>query len=225
MGTSEHSKGLEGLVNEMRAADTAGVPIVWQVPTTINDSALNSDEKREKMTESKIQEIRQKYITEGVNEAASFVIDGTSFTAEQVAESHDGVHYPAYVYDAGVQILLNSFDWLVPAKHVIPKTPDEPGKNANVTLGALMLFLSFLGLFLFDGYFGASVLVSKIFLGETPAELYAEAMAPVHEKHGLPPLTGAPSSATAETEDEKIEDMEMLLKSSHESNASPRVRR
>uniref|UniRef100_A0A7S1G276 Cas1p 10 TM acyl transferase domain-containing protein n=1 Tax=Corethron hystrix TaxID=216773 RepID=A0A7S1G276_9STRA len=203
-----HEAGIKNLIKEMRAADKAGVPVVWQVPTTINDPALNSEKKRGNMTEREVQKVRDIYKAKGVLSSARFVLDGPSFTSKRAAESYDGVHYPAYVYDAGVQILLNAFDWLVPEKYLPPNSQNEPGKNANVFLGAMMLALSFVGLFFFDGYFGASVLVSKIFLGQTPSELYAEALAPVHEKHGLPAVAGE-AAAVFKKNNETDEDVEM----------------
>ena len=113
-------------MKKMKARDTA---VVWSVPTTINTWGLLSEEKRNNIREDQMAEIRQFYKAQGTHDAASFVLDGPTYTADRVSESYDGVHYPLVVYDAGAQILANAFEWLVtgalnrPASRDTVRTP------------------------------------------------------------------------------------------------------
>jgi len=189
---------ISDLKQEMILLQQNGVPVVWATPTTINNLALNTPEKRDHMTEEDMADMRVIYERAGISSSVSFVIDGPSFSKERVAESYDGVHYPQYVYDAGAQILANSLDWLLPLKEDSePFTAPEPGKMANPFLGLMMLCLSFIGLMFFDGFFGFSYLASLFVKGVLPSDLYYEAFTVLHEKMKLPPITFSSNGSVA----------------------------
>jgi len=182
---------LNALAGEIKASrDEKGVPVVWMVPNVIHSDALVDEAKRDHMKEEDLEQIRQLYMSQGVLDSSSFVLDGPAFTRDRVEESYDGVHYPPGVYDAGAQILSNALDWvLLPAsKPTDPPTPPQPGKMSNVNLGLFMLFVVFLGLFLFDGFMGFSYLAGLIVRGAVPCSLYEEAFTDLHRKLKLPPV-------------------------------------
>ena len=98
--------------------------------------------------------------------SASFVLDGPSYTKSRVNESPDGVLYPHSMYDAGIQIMANAFDWLLPSDESNGefnlRQPPPTGSYGNPFLGLVMVCFSMIGLFFFDGYFGFSYLSSLL---------------------------------------------------------------
>eukprot|EP00559_Dactyliosolen_fragilissimus_P006169 CAMPEP_0184870608 /NCGR_PEP_ID=MMETSP0580-20130426/38092_1 /TAXON_ID=1118495 /ORGANISM="Dactyliosolen fragilissimus" /LENGTH=814 /DNA_ID=CAMNT_0027372773 /DNA_START=141 /DNA_END=2585 /DNA_ORIENTATION=+ len=181
------------ITNIQKALD---IPIVWLVPTTINTPALNTEDKRDHMTEDDMTQMRGEYINAGVLASSSFVIDGPSFTKSRAQESYDGVHYPHVIYDAGAQILANSLDWLLPTKKTMdPFTPPEVGTMANPYLGLMMLCFSFIGLIFFDGYLGFSYAACIFIKGILPHDLYHEAFETLHRKARLPDIGPANASS------------------------------
>lgn len=192
---ASHEATVKDLALAIGGSVEKGNPVIWFVPTTINDPALNSVDKRDHMREEHLEELRELYKNRGILEQSSFVLDGSAFTRERVLEAYDGVHYPPQVYGAGAQILFNSFDWILNADDVTPNefTPNKPGKMANTALGLMMLFISLLGLFFFDGFLGFSYLASFFVKGVMPFGLYEEAFATLHQKNGLPVLEKTPA--------------------------------
>merc|ERR1712157_281661 len=141
------------------------------------------------MSEISLEEMRQLYAHWGIDQAASFLLDGTSFTRQRVEESYDGIHYPPEVYDAGVQILANAMDWLFihPNHNFAP--PPQTGSFSNPSLGLMMICFAFIGLFFFDAYLGFSYLASFV-IHLIPNDLYEEAFWPLHRRWKLPILHG-----------------------------------
>lgn len=207
-----HKIAVKKLASELRALGSRGTPTVWFTPTTINTLALNNEEKRTQMSETGMEEMRTLYADLGVEDSADFVLDGPAFTSQRVAESYDGVHYPPGVYDAGVQILCNSLDWLLPAlPSPDPRSPEgrffppRPGTMSNPFLGCMMLCFALIGLLFFDGYFGFSYLASVFvrvggggfggsrddggnIFSVMPNDLYEEAFEPYHQRLKLPAI-------------------------------------
>jgi len=166
-----HKSNIKKLASELVELRSRSVSTVWFTPTTINTRALNNQEKRTQMNEEGMEEMRVLYAELGVENAASFVLDGPTFTMDRVKESYDGVNYPPDVYDAGAQILANAFDWLLLDSVTLASggggesdsqdfTPPRPGIMSNPFLGMMMLCFALIGLFFFDGYFGFSYLAS-----------------------------------------------------------------
>jgi len=62
-------------------------------------------------------------------------------TKARVLEAYDGVHYPNDVYDALVQVEVQSFDWALSAKEASSSssTPPESGSMGNPILGLFMV--------------------------------------------------------------------------------------
>lgn len=186
---SVHRSAVEDLVKEIRGARSAGIPVVWVVPTTINSDALLTDEKRANINEQNMKEFRAYYSEVGVTDAATFVLDGPVWTNGRVAESYDGVHYPNVVYDAGSQILMNAMDWLLPEKDTTEDfTPPKPGAMANPQLGLMMLALALVGLAFFDGFMGFSYFAALFVPSVKPTNLYEEAFSSLHQRKNLPPI-------------------------------------
>jgi len=191
---NSHAKIVNDLATTIRLLKKAGIPVVWVVPTTINSDAL-SEEKRAKMNENEMANMRVVYQTKGVVPAASFVLDGPSYTKDRVKESYDGVHYPLSVYDAGAQILFNAFDWLLPEKDTSdPFQPKKIGLMANPYLGMMMLSFVLIGLVFFDGFMGFFYLASIFVSGVMPNDLYEEAFSALHKKMKLPAIETSSSS-------------------------------
>lgn len=190
--TEEHEAlevGVKKLAQEIEALRASRIPVVWVIPTTINTWGLLTDAKRDTMREDQMELLRALYEKYGVHKAATFVLDGRSFTRERVAESYDGVHYPLAVYDAGAQILANALDWLlpVPTKPIVdPFNPPHPGKMANPFLGFMVLLFVFVGLFLMDGFMGFTYFAAWIVPALAPSALYEEAFTTLHQTKRLP---------------------------------------
>jgi len=157
---------IKQLAKDLKLLKENSAPVVWFTPTTINTPALQSQEKRTQMSEKNIQEIRDMYYEFEINDAATFVLDGPTFTKDQVEKSYDGIHYPQHVYDVGAQILINALDWLVQVppssstSFINPSFQPRPGSMANPILGLMVLCCILIGLLFFDGYLGFSYLAS-----------------------------------------------------------------
>jgi len=178
----ELKRGIGTMIQE------GGAPVAWLVPTTVNDQALNTEEKRDHMTEMDMEDMRGIYADIGLLSVSSFVVEGPAFSRARVKESYDGVHYPSQVYDAGAQILSNSFDWLLPEREDTAEdfVPMQPGMMASPYFGLMMLCFVFVGLFLFDGFMGFSCLASICVSGVLPHDLYEEAFTALRNKANLP---------------------------------------
>ena len=197
---AELIKAVRSLSQQMNNISLKGIPVVWTIPTIIHDEALKDNDKREHMKEAQLEEFRKMQDAFGVTKAATFVLDGRAFTKERIGESYDGVHYPPAVYDGGVQILANSFDWILPTLPPSRKAPrpppNQPGKMANPYLGLFILFISFIGLFLFDGFMGFSLLAGFFAKNCWTCMLYEEAFVPLHVQMKLPPIHTSSDSNT-----------------------------
>lgn len=156
--------------------------IVWVTPTTINSWALNTEEKRRNIREEQMQAFRELYQEAGINSAASFLFDGTSYTKDRVDECYDGVHYPFSVYDGGAQILANAFDWLLPvieetnqpvAKHLSPWL--YPALDSAEYFPLIIAFCS--GLFAFDNFLFTFYVASVVWPELRPWQLRAQVRA------------------------------------------------
>lgn len=184
--------------------DFASSPTIWCTPTTVNTPALGNDEKRTQMNELAIQQVRTMYADLDVERSANFVLDGPSYSRGRVSESFDGLNYPHGIYDAGIQILVNALDWLLPVddenEYNNASSPPATGSMSNLFLGLMMVCFCMIGLFFFDGYFGFSYL-SSLFVRKKklrryatdtksvavlPNDLYEEAFIPFHQKLKLP---------------------------------------
>lgn len=203
--TDEDQESQKAAIQKLaKELDFASSPTIWCTPTTVNTPALGNDEKRNQMNELAIQQVRTMYVDLGVEESSNFVLDGPSYSRGRVSESFDGLSYPHGVYDAGIQILVNSFDWLLPGfdEHEYNEAfdPPVPGSMSNPFLGLMMTCFSMIGLFFFDGYFGFSYL-SSLFVKKKklkrhstphttttvmPNDLYEEAFISYHQKLKLP---------------------------------------
>ncbi|KAI2503830.1 10 TM Acyl Transferase domain found in Cas1p [Fragilaria crotonensis] len=184
-----HRATVKELAKEIRLARSSDIPVAWIVPTTINTNALLTEEKQLNIKEEDMAAMRALYNNLGVTEAASFVLDGPSFTEGRVDESYDGVHYPLAVYDAGAQILANAMDWIFPEREEPdPFKPPMPGSMAKPVLGIMMLCFVFMGLACFDGFMGFSYLAVFFVSDVMPSDLYKEAFDELHERMGLPDI-------------------------------------
>jgi hypothetical protein len=191
-----HRATVKELAKEIRLARSSGIPVVWIVPTTINSKALLTEEKQKNIKEDDMAGMRALYDNLGVTEAASFVLDGPSWTEARVGESYDGVHYPLAVYDAGSQILANSMDWVLPERDAPDElNPPKPGAMANPALGLMMLCFVFMGLACFDGFMGFSYLASFFVREVMPSDLHDEAFGDLHERTDLPAMDENESAA------------------------------
>jgi len=197
------------LANELQSLnEKSNVSTVWCTPTTINTPALGTEEKRNQMNELAISEMRKLYADLGVESAASFVLDGPSYSNDRAAESYDGIHYPSSVYDVAAQIMANALDWLVVDNEEVINDNFEPpllGTMGNPLLGLMMMCFGLIGLMFFDGYFGFSYLATLLvrntgnrqtmMLAAMPNDLYEEAFAPYHQYLKLPMISYNPDSS------------------------------
>ena len=196
---------LAALAVEMSKAKELDIPTIWMNPTTINTQALLHQDKRDNLKEEDMEEMRALTADMGVWAASTFVLDGTAFTAERVAESFDGVHYPNQVYDAGAQILANAMDWVLEPRTSLKKfLPPTPGTMANPMLGLFMMCFVAVGLFFYDGLLGFSYVASLFASNVLPNEMYEEAFEPLHRQAKLPPIRRSRSDSTFSASDEII---------------------
>ena len=174
------------LRDKLESLSGEGVPVAWVVPTTINTWALNTDLKRENIREDQMESFRELYRQLGVNEAASFVLNGVAFTVDRVDESYDGVHYPLDVYDGGAQIFFNAADWLLLEREPDVFVPPKPGSMDNPLLGVCMLLFVAIGIFTLDGFMGVSYLAAIFVPKVAPMALCEEAFHSLHRRLQLP---------------------------------------
>lgn len=180
---------LDDLAKQIQQLKKLKVPVVWLTPTTINNAALPTEEKRSNISEDEMANLRAVYEEAGILSVSSFVIEGPAFTSSRVSESFDGVHYPHQVYSAGAQILCNAIDWLLPtAKKGEPKPPPQPGAMAHPLLGLMILLVSAVGLFAFDGFMGFSYIGSLFCPSVAPKRLFYESFSTLHQLRKLPAL-------------------------------------
>jgi 10 TM Acyl Transferase domain found in Cas1p len=145
---------IDTLAVKLKELRAIGIPVVWVVPTMINTYGLMTQDKRERIPESEVAIFRELYVNKGVLEAASFVLDGRLFSSGRVSDSYDGVHYPFDVYDAGSQMLLNAFDWLLPqstsssraANDIKLYTETKESFHASIGLIAMLMLTAMLAL-------------------------------------------------------------------------------
>lgn len=207
-----HRAEVQKMAKELAALDSLQIPTIWCTPPLINTPALGNEEKRNQMSEMAVSEMRKMYAETNVEGSASFVLDGPSYSEGRVADSYDGVSYPASVYDAGIQIMANSFDWLIPEYAPMDGTsfvPLSTGTMGNPFYGIMMLCFSLIGLFFFDGYFGFAYLSSLLMRQGsrltprkgadrvplvTPSDLYEEAFALYHQRFKLPSVESTSAS-------------------------------
>lgn len=182
--------GIRQVADQMRRLREAGVAITWVVPTTINTWGLMTEEKRSWLREDQMFSLRALYKDNGIHDAADFVLEGSSFTQHRVGDSYDGVHYPLEVYDAGAQIILNSFDWLLPpaTEDFLEISAPRPGSMAHPLYGFMVMILVLVCLISIDAFAGlewlACTLVGKADL--SPWNMYHNAYAAFHQIHNLP---------------------------------------
>jgi len=197
---SEREKRKQELVQLAKALQALGsksVPLVWTVPTTINSWALMTEEKRLNIPEEEMVAVRELYKEQGILESVDFVLDGPSFTVDRVAESHDGVHYPLDVYDAGAQILCNAMDWLLKDTGIVePFVAPRPGAMAHPLFGLMMLAVVFVAIFFMDAFFGASYLAGLVVPSVRPSALLQESFNALHSQMKLPPINFSRSDSS-----------------------------
>ncbi|GMI46753.1 hypothetical protein TrCOL_g1699 [Triparma columacea] len=164
-----------------------GTGVMWLMPSTVNDVNLQTEEKREHMTEEQIAVYRAYQRSILAHESWDLVFDTSLVTSPKAADSYDGVHYPRQVYDVFAQIIIQGFDWALPTRKLNDPifVPNEPGKMANPALGFFMLFLALVGLFTFDGYMGFALVPSLIVGGPNSHSLWEEAFGELHQKLGI----------------------------------------
>jgi len=186
-GIKEYKSSMKSLGERLHTI-FPGAKKVWLSPTTINDSRLQTEDKKKFMQEAKVLRYREAgYLTVGA--IADFNLDLSSITRERVNDSIDGVHYPDGVYDVIGQILGNAFDWLLEKNEMVYTNDyhaaNQPGKMSNAGLGVMMLVLCFIGLFSFDSFFGL-VLGPALFCGGVDCTgIWEEAFSALHKKIGV----------------------------------------
>lgn len=174
---------LTNILSKLRAS---GTPVAWVTPTSVNTWALNTEEKRKNIREDQMAELRVMYEEVGLHEAASWILHGPSFTADRIAESYDGVHYPLPIYDGGAQILANALDWLVPdAAEPVKLSGPHIGAMAHPMYGFAMLVCITIALYTKDGFFGLSYLAGLVVPAARPSVLYQEAFANFHARMNI----------------------------------------
>lgn len=174
------------LKDKLESLRDESVSVAWVVPTTINTWALNTDQKRENIREDQMESFRLLYRQLGIEDAASFVLNGATFTVDRVDESYDGVHYPLDVYDGGAQILFNAADWLLLEREAAAFVPPRPGSMDNPILGVCMLLFIAVGIFTLDGFMGVSYLAALFVPKVSPMALCEEAFLSLHRRLRLP---------------------------------------
>ena len=184
-------EGIRQVATEIRRLREASVSVTWVIPTTINTWGLMTEQKRENLREEQMVSLRALYKDHGIHDASNFVIDGASFTKDRVSDSYDGVHYPLEVYDAGSQIILNAFDWLLPADENLSKQSNSPKLEtmAHPFYGIVVVALLLLSLLSLDAFCGLSTFACTVAFttGIVPSAICNEAYNELHQRKNLPP--------------------------------------
>lgn len=176
---------------------------VWLLPTDVLDERLPTVEKREHMNEKEIEKYRQ-VVREAAKASKDFhvVVDPHDASNFKESVSMDGVHYAEEIYSVIGQMVLNAYTLHFPqyfsqSKAAKPYVPKVTGAMSNPYLGAGMIGLIIIMLFLMDSFLGigyiALVLGGKSFDWEI-------AYNPLHQKifRSLAPATEAGNSPARE---------------------------
>lgn len=133
---------------------------VWLLPTIIVDDRLQTADKRQFMTDDKIEAYRRVAQTSpAIQSAFHAVVDPRSASQLRSDSSSDGVHYADEVYKVMTQMLANSYSLHFPQNYVggkssKPYKPRPTGSMSSPFYGGCMLALIVILLFSMDSFFG-----------------------------------------------------------------------
>jgi len=133
---------------------------VWLLPTIIVDDRLQTADKRQFMTDDKIEAYRlAARSSPAIQSAFHAVVDPRSASQLRSDSSSDGVHYANEVYKVMTQMLANSYSLHFPqnysgSKSSKPYQPRATGSMSSPFYGGCMLALIVILLFSMDSFFG-----------------------------------------------------------------------
>lgn len=159
-------------------------PIVaWVPPLTIIDKDLRTDDKKELMTEAKVNEFRHLTDTAGLGHAVSFTIQPQA-VCEGFSGMGDGVHYQQGTYHVLAQIIANGVKVIAPPPPLKsgPYKPKPSGPMSFPMDGFCMVVIAAIMLFTMDSFFGVGYGTLRIFGLDLNWE---KAYGPILEKMGL----------------------------------------
>ena len=198
-----------------------GVINVWLLPTTVIDSLLPTPEKQQFMTEAIIDNYRKAFKeTKAVNMFKT-VIDPTKASISRESGSVDGIHYTQEVYQVVAQMVANGFALHFPsffskgAASQKPYVPKVTGSMSSPYHGAIILFVSFIMIFLMDAYLGAGYF-SLLLCGR--GYDWDLAYGPLHKKINAGLAASAPKPKEVELSERHNETDSLLDKSSDKQN-------
>ena len=152
----------------------SGQVLVWVQPTTIVDDKLGTPEKRQYITETRIQTYREAITT---NDAFisyfnthGTVLDTALVAASRPEDTMDGVHYTNEIYQLIIQMIANAYTMRNPnnykktSKSPVNNTPQATGSMSFPIYGLYVLLLVATMLFTMDSWLGVGY-ISLILCG------------------------------------------------------------
>ena len=142
----------------------SGQVLVWVQPTTIVDDKLGTPEKRQYITETRIQTYREAITSNdafiGYFNTHGTVLDTALVAASRPEDTMDGVHYTNEIYQLIIQMIANAYTMRNPnnykkaSKSPVNNTPQATGSMSFPIYGLYVLLLITTMLFTMDSWLG-----------------------------------------------------------------------
>ena len=133
---------------------------VWLLPTRVVDNLLQTTDKKTYMSNVRLDEYRQLFVDSKAASVFNTLVDPSLVVAGKEGDAVDGIHFSSVVYEVIAQMLLNAYAAHVPSFHQVetpkakPYVPRATGSMSNPYMGAGMLVLTCVMLFLMDSWLG-----------------------------------------------------------------------
>lgn len=160
---------------------------IWMLPTPIIDELLPTQEKQLYMSQEQMLKYRQAIEVSDVPKKTKVLLDPTNTVVTMEAGLSDGLHYSDEVYDAIVQIALNTYTLHFPTVMKSSKPskpvlgPQQTGSMSFPIYGGITLLLAFVMLFFMDSFLGLGFISLVAF---NRSYDWKEAYYPLHMKIG-----------------------------------------
>lgn len=154
------------LLENLLQQRTSPSQVYWISPLHVVNHKLNTEEKRNYMTEQAVEMYREAVKKSSLQNALRY-IDSKNVTFEREEETVDGVHYTPEIYDVMVQFIGNSFllDHYRELVKALPSTaaakpvtksytPKPTGSMSNSFYGLITLLVATVMLMTWDNFFG-----------------------------------------------------------------------
>ncbi|CAM9735418.1 unnamed protein product, partial [Phaeothamnion confervicola] len=184
---AKYGEGVEEFAKQLQKMDGGGGgsgPLkVWVKITSVSEGRLMTPDKQLYLTEAAVRAYQSAADATSLEDSVHSLLDGHALTAQRASDSYDGVHYPDFVYDALQQLLgnvLEHYGWSGGA------ADHKVGSMGDPWLGAMVLAIAAVMLFVRDAYDGLPALALRLF-GSGVRLSWQEAYGPLLAKLGKGP--------------------------------------